>query len=90
MSEYPKINSLWKREGFDFVQTGKKPTSKKLIEGDHSCPEFANIFLWSVDEKIDGMNIRIMYKEGQVSYAGRTKDAMIPPPPPRSLAKRMG
>lgn len=81
--EYPKINSLWKREGWYFEE-GKKnsPSHKKgkqsFIIGDYASPEFANIKKWSVDEKVDGTNIRIFYKDGKVKFGGRTKDAQIP------------
>jgi ATP-dependent RNA circularization protein (DNA/RNA ligase family) len=66
--KYPKINSLWKRD----------PLTKKLIPGEYSCDEFDNIDLWSVDEKIDGTNIRVIYKNGEVYFGGRTDDAQIP------------
>lgn len=81
--KYLKINSLWKREGFDFEKTRQKPSSKKLIEGEHSLPEFANIRRWHVEEKVDGTNIRILFKQvdGQrliPSIMGRTDAAQIP------------
>lgn len=81
--EYPKINSLWKRQGW-FFEEGKKncPDYKKgrqsFIVGDYARPEFGNINLWSVDEKVDGTNIRIFYEDGKVRFGGRTKDAQIP------------
>ncbi len=63
---YPKINSLWKREGWYFDQDKKQsPDYQKgrqsFIVGDYSCPEFSNIKTWNVTEKIDGTNIRIYY-----------------------------
>jgi ATP-dependent RNA circularization protein (DNA/RNA ligase family) len=70
--QYPKINSLWKRD----------PITKRLLQGEYSCPEFGNISQWRVDEKIDGTNIQIEFlrsEPSQVQFLGRTKDAMIPP-----------
>ena len=70
--EYPKIQSLWKRE----------PNEKKsLIPGDYSEPEFGNIRRWRVDEKIDGTNIRISYVKNSfvpIMFDGRTSKAQIP------------
>lgn len=70
--EYPKINSLWKRD-----------ENKKLIVGDYSCKEFESIKLWKVSEKIDGTNIRLCFKrvDGQDTIpfiGGRTEAASIP------------
>lgn len=81
--EYPKINSLWKREGWYFDEEKKKdPKFQKgrqsLIEGDYACEEFGSIKRWRVDEKVDGTNIRIFYEEGKVSFGGRTSKAQIP------------
>jgi len=71
--KYPKINTLWKR---DMENKGK------IIEGEYSCPEFKNIKLWRVSEKIHGTNIRIIYKKGSLSkvlFAGKTDNAIIEP-----------
>lgn len=84
--EYPKINSLWKREGWYFDEKVKQKTPhelqgkrQSLIIGDYAEPEFANIKNWRVDEKIDGTNIRIHYSSGMNPiFLGRTKDAQIP------------
>lgn len=80
--EYPKIHSLWKREGWYFDEKEKNalqsPNRQSLIIGDYACPEFGNIKIWRVEEKIDGTNIRIIYENGKVRFAGRTKDAQIP------------
>ena len=89
--EYPKINSLWKREGWYFDQ-GKKnsPDHQKgrqsLIIGDYAEQEFGNIKKWRVDEKVDGTNIRIYYtsvdfedtKIRTYNFYGRTNNAQIP------------
>lgn len=81
--EYFKINSLWKREGWYFDQEKKKiPDYQKgrqsFIIGDYAEPEFGNVKRWLVDEKIDGTNVRIFYKDGKVSFGGRTSNAQMP------------
>ena len=66
--EYPKIHSLWKRNGWYFEE-GKKQSPKyqdgrqSFIVGDYAVPEFENIKKWLVQEKIDGTNIRVYYNE---------------------------
>ncbi len=81
--EYPKINSLWKREGWYFDEEKNKYSlyqkgRQSFIVGDYSDPCFGNIKRWSVEEKVDGTNIRIIYQDGKVRFGGRTKDAQIP------------
>ncbi len=84
--EYPKIHSLWKREGwyFDKLKAMNMTEAQSFIIGDYSQPEFGNIKLWRVEEKIDGTNIRIIMdkvdkaNELKVKFGGRTKDAQIP------------
>lgn len=50
MSEYHKINTLFKRDEKNLI-----------IEGDYSCPEFAYLAEneWTWTEKVDGTNIRV-------------------------------
>lgn len=76
---YPKINTLFKREGWNLE---KRPKKAKIIEGEYACPEFAAIDAWTVTEKIDGTNIRIIFDRqknpGKVILGGRTDDAQIP------------
>jgi ATP-dependent RNA circularization protein (DNA/RNA ligase family) len=85
--EYPKINSLYKREDVTLDPvTGKNLFSKskkhKLVIGDYALEEFGLINSWQVFEKIDGTNIRITFKkEGileDVRFDGRTNNAQIP------------
>lgn len=68
---YPKINSLYKRE---------KQNGGKLIWGDYACEEFASINRWSVTEKIDGTNVRIIYDQESpnIQIGGRTDKAQFP------------
>lgn len=69
--EYPKINSLFKRN-----------KDQTFIMGDYSCPEFDLIKRWRVEEKIDGTNVRIIYNpqaEGEkITILGRSKDSGMP------------
>ena len=72
MKEYHKIQSLFKR---DMENKGR------ILIGEYSRPEFE--FLkncqWHFTEKIDGMNIRVMLKDGQVSFAGKSDNASLHP-----------
>lgn len=80
---YPKINSLWKRQGW-YLDEGKKNNPEyqagrqSFIVGDYAIPEFANIKKWLVQEKIDGTNIRIHFQD-KVEFYGRSDDATMPP-----------
>jgi hypothetical protein len=87
--QYPKINSLWKRQGWYFDESKKKDASyqknrQSFIIGDYSEPEFGIFNKWRVEEKIDGTNIRIMWQPiqldsyPQLRFGGRTEDAQIP------------
>lgn len=72
MTEYHKIQSIFKRD-----MTSKRKT---LLEGQWTLPEFEflanNIWTWT--EKVDGTNIRVIFKDGGVTFGGRTDDAQIP------------
>lgn len=81
--EYVKINSLWKREGWYFDQDKKASKDyqkgrQSFIVGDYASLEFGNVKHWSVEEKVDGTNIRIVYSGGIVRIGGRTNNAQIP------------
>jgi hypothetical protein len=80
MIEYPHIDSVYKRD-----ERGK------FILGDYSQPEFEYLkdLPWVWTEKIDGTNIRVMYKgkavdeitystEYTVTFGGKTNNAQIP------------
>jgi ATP-dependent RNA circularization protein (DNA/RNA ligase family) len=85
--EYLKINSLWKREGWEFNKDNLgigKNNGKNLIPGEYADPTFEAIKRWRVDEKIDGTNIRIIFNqeldsEPTVIFGGRTDNAQLPP-----------
>lgn len=71
MSEYHKINSVFKRDS----------VTKKLIINDWSCEEFELLqnCEWDFTEKVDGTNIRINIDEcGEIKIDGRTANAQIP------------
>ncbi len=72
MSEYHKIQSIFKRD-----MTSKRKT---LLEGQWTIPEFEYLAgnQWVFTEKVDGTNIRVMFKDGSVTFGGRTDDAQIP------------
>ena len=72
MSEYHKIQSIFKRD-----MTSKRKT---LIDGAWTLPEFEYLAgnVWTFTEKVDGTNIRVIFKDGVVTFGGRTEDAQIP------------
>jgi len=80
--EYFKINSLWKRQ--DYEKGLPKGSHGPLLEGQYSEWEFENIKRWSVEEKIDGTNVRILYNQSgpgepfELTFAGRTSNAQMP------------
>ena len=86
--KYPKINSLWKRQGWH-LEEGKKNNAKyqaggqSLIIGDYAQDEFAQIKIWNVQEKIDGTNIRVIFSAEDwnlttVFVHGRTDASEVP------------
>lgn len=74
--EYPKIETLWNR-GPDF----------KVVPGEYRKPEFRLPREWLVTEKIDGTNVRVLFRNApdhfgsdddqHVQYAGRTDRAQM-------------
>lgn len=78
MSEYHKINSLYKRNKI----------TNLLIPGDWSIPEFEYLAesRWEFTEKVDGTNIRVMYDPNMggyqfntpITFGGRTDSAQLP------------
>jgi hypothetical protein len=76
--KYPKIQTIWKRD---------EKNNFAIIEGDPSKEEFTAINSWHITEKIDGMNIRVVYDNiieypdsplGDIRLEGRTDKAQIP------------
>lgn len=71
MNPYHKIQSIFKRH----------PTTKKIIEGEYSLPEFEYLAgnPWTFSEKVDGTNTRIQLVDGAVCFTGRSDEAQMPP-----------
>ncbi len=67
--KYPKIQTIWKRES-------ERPC--RIIPGEYSRPEFETINRWHVTEKIDGMNVRVIWDGEKVEFRGRTDRAEMP------------
>ena len=73
MDEYPKIQSIYKRDPDNHYKT--------FLIGEYATPEFESLrdIRWEFTEKVDGTNIRIRGDGDEVFYAGRTDKAEIPP-----------
>jgi len=72
MNPYHKIQSIYKRDPDNKYKT--------FLEGQFSIPEFellANI-KWVFTEKVDGTNVRVMYKAGELRYGGKSDKAHLP------------
>lgn len=74
MKQYHKIQSIFKRD-----QKGK------MLFDEYSLPEFEYLKdnTWTFTEKVDGTNIRIMYKGNEafgddLTFGGKTDNAQIP------------
>ena len=68
-AEYHKIDTLFERDKSTFV------VDPNMIKS----PVLATISEWDVTEKIDGTNVRVMLsQEGDVSFGGRSNNAMLP------------
>lgn len=72
MNEYHKIQTLFKRNMAD--------KRKLLLEGQWTLPEFEFLAnnTWVFTEKVDGTNIRVMFKDGKITFGGKTDAAQIP------------
>lgn len=74
MHEYHKIQTVYLRD--------PETKYKTLLEGQYATPEFA--FLannqWVFTEKVDGTNVRIIWHEEKLSFAGKTTHAQMPAP----------
>lgn len=78
LEEYPKINTLWKRD-----------ERNKVVIGDYSLPEYEVLadVEWQWTEKVDGTNIRLGWTPASDFRSdlcidlirGRTDNAQIPP-----------
>lgn len=72
MNEYHKIQTVFKRD--------MATKHKTLLDGQWTLPEFEYLAnnTWTFTEKVDGMNIRVMLKDGVVTFGGKTDSAQIP------------
>lgn len=72
MSEYPKIQSVFKRD--------MSKRNRPLIDGEWTLPEFEYLAYsqWDFTEKVDGTNIRVSVTGAGVAFGGRTDNAQIP------------
>ena len=70
MEEYHKIQTLFKRD----------EKTKHILEGNWTLPEFEYLKdnIWVFTEKVDGMNIRVMWDGKNIVFGGRTDSAQIP------------
>ena len=70
--QYPKINTLWKRN-----------TENKwvIIPGEFSDDKFKGEKKWHLTEKIDGTNIRVIWEpeKDKIIFRGRKQRSQIPP-----------
>lgn len=68
--EYPKIQTLWRRD-----------ERKVVIPGDFTMPELRYLadLPWRWTEKVDGTNIRLHWDGSTVTIGGRTDNAQLPP-----------
>lgn len=71
MSEYHKINTMFKRN---------MDGDKKIIFNDWAEPEveYLRYNEWEFTEKVDGTNIRVYWDGKDVIFGGRTDSAQIP------------
>lgn len=72
MNEYHKIQTVFKRD--------PETKYKTLLEGDYTIPEFEYLSSnqWVYTEKIDGMNIRVMFDGELITFGGKSDNAQIP------------
>lgn len=72
-TEYPKIQTFFKRD--------PATEFKHVLMGQYALPVFAYLAFadWQWTEKFDGMNVRVIFDGGKVSFAGRTDKAELPP-----------
>ena len=71
-TKYHKIQTMFHRD--------PNTNYKTLILDQYSRPEFEYLAdsEWLFTEKINGTNIRVIWKDGQLTFGGRTDNAQIP------------
>lgn len=72
MQEYTKIQTIFKRD--------PNTKYKTLLMGEYSTPELKYLKdnTWLFTEKVDGTNIRVTYRDGVLTYHGRSDNSSIP------------
>lgn len=72
MREYHSIKTVWSRD--------PETKFKTLLADQWSTPEFEYLKNneWVYTEKVDGTNIRVMFEDGVVKFAGKTDRAQMP------------
>jgi ATP-dependent RNA circularization protein (DNA/RNA ligase family) len=72
MSEYPKIPTVYARDPATNYRT--------MIVGEFATPELEYLQnnIWEFTEKVDGTNIRVMFKEGMITIGGKNDNSDIP------------
>ena len=69
--EFGKIETLYERDEND---------KRFVVSGKLRRPEFRNIKLWSITEKVHGENTRVsLFDNGNVEYGGKTNEAELTP-----------
>jgi hypothetical protein len=73
MNEYHKIQSVYMREPVN--------NNKTFLEGEWARPEFGYLAYnqWIADEKVDGMNVRVIWNGSTPEFRGKTDNAQMPP-----------
>lgn len=72
MIEYPKIQSIYKRN--------MSSPGRELLYGEWSLPEFEYLqsLAWCFTEKIDGTNVRVIWDRTSIIIKGRTERSQMP------------
>jgi hypothetical protein len=72
VKKYHKIQTVYKRD---------PNRRKRVLEGMWAEEEFHALALckWTWTEKLDGMNIRVIWNHGKLEFRGKTDNAQIPP-----------
>jgi ATP-dependent RNA circularization protein (DNA/RNA ligase family) len=72
MSEYHKIPTVYARDPATNYRT--------MIIGEFATPELEYLQnnIWEFTEKVDGTNIRVIYKDGLITFGGKNDNSEMP------------
>ncbi len=72
MSEYHKIPTIYARDPATNYHT--------MIVGEFATPEldYLQNNVWEFTEKVDGTNIRVIYKDGLITFGGKNDNSEMP------------